>query len=88
MKKERTRLFSVLLAAVLVFGTLPVSAMGTDVADPPVSAVDESVVDESSAAPEEQSVEEETVAVQSSSNQDVHISIIFSSWIAAENIIL
>ena len=70
MKKERTRLFSVLLAAVLVFGTLPVSAMGTDVADPPVSAVDESVVDESSAAPEEQSAEEEAVAVQSSSNQD------------------
>ena len=64
MKKERTRLFSVLLAAVLVFGTLPVSALGTDVTDPPASAVDESVVDESSAAPEEQSAEEEAVAVQ------------------------
>lgn len=38
MKKKLTRLFSVLLAAVLVLGTLPVSAMGTDVADPPASA--------------------------------------------------
>ena len=41
MKKKLTRLFSVLLAAVLVLGTLPVSAMGTDVADPPASAVDD-----------------------------------------------
>ena len=68
MKKELTRLFSVLLAAVLVFGTLPVSAMGTDVADPPASAVDESVVDESSAAPEEQSAEEEAVATYASND--------------------
>ena len=81
MKKNITRLFSVLLAAVLVFGTLPVSAMGTDVADPPASTVDDTAVaastaepEESSAAdetsddaaqPEEQSAEEENVAVQS-----------------------
>lgn len=45
MKKKVTRLFSVLLAAVLVFGTLPVSALGTDVTDPPASTVDEPVVD-------------------------------------------
>ncbi len=64
MKKELTRLFSVLLAAVLVFGTLPVSAMGTDVADPPASAADDVAVDESAAEPEEQSAEEEAVAVQ------------------------
>lgn len=73
MKKELTRLFSVLLAAVLVFGTLPVSAMGTDVADPPASAADESAVDESSAVddaaqPEEQSAEEENVALYASND--------------------
>ena len=54
MKKKLTRLFSVLLAAVLVFGTLPVSAMGTDVADPPASAVDDTSVDVSAAEPEEE----------------------------------
>lgn len=54
MKKKLTRLFSVLLAAVLVLGTLPVSAMGTDVADPPASAVDDTSVDVSAAEPEEE----------------------------------
>ena len=89
MKKKLTRLFSVLLAAVLVFGTLPVSALGTDVADPPASAVDESVADESSAAPEaesavddaaqpeEQSAEEEAVAVQSGAAVDGYTMNIF-----------
>lgn len=56
MKKKLTRLFSVLLAAVLVLGTLPVSAMGTDVADPPASAVDDTSVEVSAAEPEEASV--------------------------------
>ena len=76
MKKKLTRLFSVLLAAVLVLGTLPVSAMGTDVADPPASAVDDTSVEVSAAEPEEQpavddaaqpeeqSAEEENVALQ------------------------
>ena len=76
MKKKPTRLFSVLLAAVLVLGTLPVSAMGTDVADPPASAVDDTPVEVSAAEPEEQpavddaaqpeeqSAEEENVALQ------------------------
>lgn len=58
MKKKLTRLFSVLLAAVLVFGNLPVSAMGTDVADPPASAVDDTSVDVSAAEPEETTDEE------------------------------
>ena len=49
MKKKLTRLFSVLLAAVLVLGTLPVSAMGTDVADPPASAVDDTPAEMSAA---------------------------------------
>ncbi len=53
MKKKLTRLFSVLLAAVLVLGTLPVSAMGTDVADPPASAVDDTPAEVSAAEPEE-----------------------------------
>lgn len=79
MKKKLTRLFSVLLAAVLVFGTLPISAMGTDVADPPASAADESavesLVDESSAVddaaqPEEQSAEDEGIAVQATEPVD------------------
>ncbi len=60
MKKKLTRLFSVLLAAVLVLGTLPVSAMGTDVADPPASAVDDTPVEVSAAEPEEASVVDET----------------------------
>lgn len=89
MKKELTRLFSVLLAAVLVFGTLPVSALGTDVADPPASAVDESAVDESSAEPEEQSAvddaaqpeeqsaEEENVAVQAANDTSYDYNIFF-----------
>ena len=60
MKKKLTRLFSVLLAAVLVLGTLPVSAMGTDVADPPASAVDDTLAEVSAAEPEEASVVDET----------------------------
>lgn len=60
MKKKLTRLFSVLLAAVLVLGTLPVSAMGTDVADPPASAVDDTPAEMSAAEPEEASVVDET----------------------------
>ena len=60
MKKKLTRLFSVLLAAVLVLGTLPVSAMGTDVADPPASAVDDTPAEVSAAEPEEASVVDET----------------------------
>ena len=60
MKKNITRLFSVLLAAVMVFGTLPVSAMGTDVADPPASTVDDAAVAASTAEPEESSVADET----------------------------
>ena len=60
MKKNITRLFSVLLAAVLVFGTLPVSAMGTDVADPPASTVDDTAVAASTAEPEESSAADET----------------------------
>ena len=60
MKKKFTRLFSVLLAAVLVLGTLPVSAMGTDVADPPASAVDDTPAEVSAAEPEEASVVDET----------------------------
>ena len=60
MKKKLTRLFSVLLAAVLVLGTLPVSAMGTDVADPPASAADDTPVEVSAAEPEEASVVDET----------------------------
>ena len=72
MKKELTRLFSVLLAAVLVFGTLPVSAMGTDVADPPASSAEESAVEESAvddaAQPEEQSAEEENAVTYASND--------------------
>ena len=60
MKKKLTRLFSVLLAAVLVLGTLPVSAMETDVADPPASAVDDTPAKVSAAEPEEASVVDET----------------------------
>ncbi len=60
MKKNITRLFSVLLAAVMVFGTLPVSAMGTDVADPPASTVDDAAVAASTAEPEESSAADET----------------------------
>lgn len=76
MKKKLTRLFSVLLAAVLVFGTLPVSAMGTDVADPPASAVDDTSVDVSAAEPEEEaSAVDETpdgeVETQSAENENV-----------------
>ena len=60
MKKKLTRLFSILLAAVLVLGTLPVSAMGTDVANPPASAVDDTPAEVSAAEPEEASVVDET----------------------------
>ena len=60
MKKKLTRLFSVLLAAVLVLGTLPVSAMGTDVTDPPASAVDDTPAEMTAAEPEEASVVDET----------------------------
>ena len=72
MKKKVTRLFSVLLAAVLVFGTLPVSALGTDVTDPPASTVDEpvvdkSVVDGSSAEPEEESAVDDAAQLEEQS---------------------
>lgn len=69
MKKKLTRLFSVLLAAVLVLGTLPVSAMGTDVADPPASAVDDTPAEVSAAEPEEaQSGEVEAAATYASAD--------------------
>ena len=72
MKKKVTRLFSVLLAAVLVFGTLPVSALGTDATDPPASTVDEpvvdkSVVDGSSAEPEEESAVDDAAQLEEQS---------------------
>lgn len=75
MKKKVTRLFSVLLAAVLVFGTLPVSALGTDVVDPPASTVDESVVDESvvdesSAEPEEEPAVDDAAQVEEQSAEE------------------
>lgn len=75
MKKKVTRLFSVLLAAVLVFGTLPVSALGTDVVDPPASTVDEpvadeSAVDESSAEPEEESAVDDAAQVEEQSAEE------------------
>lgn len=71
MKKKLTRLFSVLLAAVLVFGTLPVSAMGTDVADPPASAVDDTSVDVSAAEPEETTDEEPSAVDETPDGEEV-----------------
>ena len=71
MKKKLTRLFSVLLAAVLVFGTLPVSALGTDVADPPASAVDDTSVDVSAAEPEETTDEEPSAVDETPDGEEV-----------------
>lgn len=73
MKKKLTRLFSVLLAAVLVLGTLPVSAMGTDVADPPASAVDDTPAEVSAAEPEEASVVDETPDGEKAQSGEVEI---------------
>ena len=73
MKKKLTRLFSVLLAAVLVLGTLPVSAMGTDVADPPASAVDDTPAEVSAAEPEEASVVDETPDGEKTQSGEVEI---------------
>lgn len=73
MKKKLTRLFSVLLAAVLVLGTLPVSAMGTDVADPPASAVDDTPAEVSAAEPEEASVVDETPDGEKAQSSEVEI---------------
>ena len=80
MKKKVTRLFSVLLAAVLVFGTLPVSALGTDVVDPPASTVDEfvvdeSVVDESSAEPEEEPAVDDAAQVEEQSAEEEAVAV-------------
>ena len=78
MKKKLTRLFSVLLAAVLVFGTLPVFASGTDVADPPAGAADQSSVAPEEESAEEQSAEEESVALQSAAVvEDYDMNIFF-----------
>lgn len=79
MKKKLTRLFSVLLAAVLVLGTLPVSAMGTDVADPPASAVDDTSVEVSAAEPEEASVVDETPDGEKAQSGEVETAAVESS---------
>lgn len=79
MKKKLTRLFSVLLAAVLVLGTLPVSAMGTDVADPPASAVDDTSVEVSAAEPEEASVVDETPDGEEAQSGEVETAATYNS---------
>ena len=79
MKKKLTRLFSVLLAAVLVLGTLPVSAMGTDVADPPASAVDDTPAEVSAAEPEEASVVDETPDGEETQSGEVEIAEVEST---------
>lgn len=79
MKKKLTRLFSVLLAAVLVFGTLPVSAMGTDVADPPASAVDDTPAEVSAAEPEEASVVDETPDGEEAQSGEVETAATYAS---------
>lgn len=79
MKKKLTRLFSVLLAAVLVLGTLPVSAMGTDVADPPASAVDDTPVEVSAAEPEEASVVDETPDGEEAQSGEVEAAATYAS---------
>ena len=73
MKKNITRLFSVLLAAVLVFGTLPVSAMGTDVADPPASTVDDAAVAASAAEPEEVSADDAAQPEEQSAEEEAAV---------------
>ena len=80
MKKKLTRLFSVLLAAVLVLGTLPVSAMGTDVADPPASAVDDTPAEVSAAEPEEEaSVVDETPDGEEAQSGEVEAAATYAS---------
>ena len=79
MKKKLTRLFSVLLAAVLVLGTLPVSAMGTDVADPPASAVDDTPAEVSAAEPEEASVVDETPDGEEAQSGEVETAATYNS---------
>ena len=79
MKKKLTRLFSVLLAAVLVLGTLPVSAMGTDVADPPASAVDDTPAEVSAAEPEEASVVDETPDGEKAQSGEVEAAATYAS---------
>ena len=79
MKKKLTRLFSVLLAAVLVLGTLPVSAMGTDVADPPASAVDDTPAEVSAAEPEEASVVDETPDGEAAQSGEVEAAAVEST---------
>ena len=79
MKKKLTRLFSVLLAAVLVLGTLPVSAMGTDVADPPASAVDDTPAEVSAAEPEEASVVDETPDGEKARSGEVEAAATYAS---------
>ena len=79
MKKKLTRLFSVLLAAVLVLGTLPVSAMGTDVADPPASAVDDTPAEVSAAEPEEASVVDETPDGEEAQSGEVEATATYAS---------
>ena len=79
MKKKLTRLFSVLLAAVLVLGTLPVSAMGTDVADPPASAVDDTPVEVSTAEPEEASAVDETPNGEEAQSGEVEAAATYAS---------
>ena len=79
MKKKLTRLFSVLLAAVLVLGTLPVSAMGTDVADPPASAVDDTPAEVSAAEPEEASVVDETPDGEEAQSGEVEAAATYAS---------
>ena len=59
----------------LVFGTLPVSALGTDVTDPPASTVDEpvvdkSVVDGSTAEPEEESAVDDAAQLEEQSAEE------------------
>lgn len=79
MKKKLTRLLSVLLAAVLVLGTLPVSAMGTDVADPPASAVDDTPAEVSAAEPEEASVVDETPDGEKAQSGEVEAAATYAS---------
>lgn len=79
MKKKLTRLFSVLLAAVLVLGTLPVSAMETDVADPPASAVDDTPAEVSAAEPEEASVVDETPDGEKAQSGEVEAAATYAS---------
>lgn len=79
MKKKLTRLFSVLLAAVLVLGTLPVSAMGTDVANPPASAVDDTPAEVSAAEPEEASVVDETPDGEKAQSGEVEAAATYAS---------